>query len=121
MAHYNDPRSLGTVNAGEIVGQPVILLIRSVNFIATIDSSKWSTVSNICFVFRGVGLISRKISYEGVLRAVGKIRFTIDRDKMSEAIVKRIPEVAHTARLVSWHSEAILISGKVSGTIRSLS
>jgi hypothetical protein len=118
VAHDNDPRSLGTVDAGEILSQPLVLSICSVVFVAAINSTKWPTVGNICLAFRGVGLIAREVSYEGILRAIGEVGLAIQGDKVGKTVVKGVPKVAYTASFGSWHSETVLVGRKVSDIVR---
>ena len=118
MTYDNDPRSLGTVDASEILGQPLVLSIGSDVLVAAINSTKWPTVGNIGLAFRGVGLITREVSYKGILRAIGEVGLTVHSDKVGKTVVKGVPKVTYTASFGSWHSEAVLVGRKVSDIVR---
>lgn len=114
MAHYNDPRSLGTVDTGKIIGQPFVLLVVFGVLVGAIDGAKWSTIGNVCLVGLGRGLVSSEICNKRKLRAVGKIGLTVYGDKVGKTVIKGVPKVPHATSFASWHSETVLISRKIS-------
>ena len=88
METNDDPRRLVAINASQVLFKPFVLLVR-----ISEGTVICSCVCASCFV-RG-------------LKSLGKVSFRIEGNKMSEAIVKRVPEIAVSSRLVGRHSEVI--------------
>ena len=109
-----DPWSLAAVYAGKILGEPVVLLVGLVGVDAAVDVAEWTTVSDECLVLGWEGLVASKVASEWVLWAVWEVGLGVDADEVGKAVVERVPEVADTTTLGTWHAEAVLEGGEVS-------
>lgn len=118
MAHRDNPRRLGTVDALQVIDQPLVLLVRSVVIdLVIVDGAKGTRVGD-------VGLVDRRVRFVGV-RALGDVAekrplggvdvicFTVEGDEVCEAVVVAIPHVAHAAGFYTRGAETVLIGGEV--------
>lgn len=88
MKTDDHPRRLFAVDRGEIVLEPVVLLVRV---------SKWTAVrtgvETPCFVRR--------------LDTDGEVSLGIDDNKVGEAVVEGVPEISQATGFVSGHAEVV--------------
>lgn len=114
MAHHKDPRRLLAVDAGQVLLQPLDLLVGLVVLPLVVgDLAKGAGVGDEGLVLRRQGLAAGQVAQEGILGRVGIVRLAVDRDEVSQSIVEGIPEVAHASRLGARHAETVLVGGKV--------
>ena len=116
VAHGEDPRSFLAVDAGEIFGEPLVLLVGLVVFVATGHCAEGAAVGDESFACGGKGLVAFDIVGERFLWAVGEVGFAVEGDEVCEAVVEGVPEVADSAGLLAGHAEAVLVGGEVSVT-----
>ncbi len=91
MSENHHPWCQCTINGGQIVGKPIDLLI-----VGAEGSTELS------------GTLVRTRD------AVAKIRFSVNVNKMSHAIIVRIPHVAKTTRWAAGHPEMVDVAGEIS-------
>lgn len=110
-----DPWSLFAVDLGEILGQPLILLISLVVFpVVAIDTAEGTTVGNEGLGFSGKGLVALDVADKGPFGTVCEVCLGVDADEVGETVVERVPEVTDTATFDSGHAESVLEGCEVS-------
>lgn len=114
VRHGKDPGRLGTIDGRKILLEPFQLLVRLVLVDTAIDATEWATVDDVCLVAGRQGFTPGDLLLERRLRAIGEVGFAIDRNEMGEAVVERVPEVTNAVSFASRHTEAVLVSSKVS-------
>lgn len=118
MTHDNDPRSLGAVDAGQILLEPLELLVGGVGLpVTTVNGTEWAGVSDEGLALGGQGLVGLFVADEWPRWAVWEIGLGLDRDKVANTVVERVPEVADTTTLSSWHAESMLIGSEISSFV----
>ena len=119
VAIDEDPRSLAAVNLGEILGQPLILLISLVVFpIVAVDTTEGTAVGDEGLSLSGKSLVTFDVTDKWPLRTVCKVCLGVDADEVGKTVIERVPEVADATALDSGHAESVLEGGKVSTKTR---
>lgn len=114
VTHDNDPGRLGTVHTGEIIGEPLILLVVLLGLPAAVNGAEGSAVGDVRLVLRRVRLIAGEVAHKRPLGTIWVVGLAVDGDEVGQAVVERVPKIADAARLCTGHAEAVLIGSVVS-------